>query len=176
MRSVTWRLQDACFKGSCTELWRPWAEFSLLLQWCAKGTLHSLAPSPGSLGLVSLSLLEIPHNHLHPRTGYFLPPLVFLVPVAQPLPSPLPFLLFPLTTTPTPLPACQGLCNTLAPPGPWAIPSLVEGQELQGNTTVVWLDPDTAKKTNKTTLKSLFSQQTQRKFGVCWNSTSDKSI
>lgn len=66
-----------------------------------------------------------------PHSSYFLPPRISLVPVAQPLPSSLLFLLSPLTTTPTPLPACQGLCNTLVPP--WATSSLFEGQELQSS-------------------------------------------
>lgn len=144
MRGVTWRLQDACFKGAFTELWRPQRILYRAVE--AMNTVVSVTTAlcQGPLALPStlpkfprtgffVSLRDTSQSSPSPHSGCFLPPLISFVWLAQPLPSSLPFLLSPLTTTPTPLPACQGLCNTLVPPGPWATSSLFQGQELQSS-------------------------------------------
>lgn len=185
---VTWRLQDACFKGAFTELWKPQrilyraveainTVFSVITVVCQGPLpLPSTLPKFPRTGFF-LPLRDTSQSPPSPHLGYFLPPPISLMPVAQPPPSSPPFLLAPLTTTSTPLPTCQGLCNTLVPPGPWATSSPFQGQELQssGKFHSVWLDPDTEKTTPQET-KSFLSTNPKEIFGACWNSTSDKSI
>lgn len=112
---ITWRLQDVCFRGSFTKLWRPRTRLPLAPQPCAKGPSPSPAPSLSSLGTsFSVSpLLRTPHCHPAPNTQAI--PFFHSFPSCQWLSLHLLLLLFflpsRLTTAPAPLLLCQGLCS-----------------------------------------------------------------
>jgi len=90
----------------------------------------TLSKFPRDYLLCLFSSMDTSQSSPSPHSGHSLLPLVSLMPVAQPLLSPPPFLPSPLTTAPAPLHLCQGLHSTLVPPGPWATSSPRQGQEL----------------------------------------------
>lgn len=141
---------------------------SLLLQHCAKGPLHSPAPSPSSLGLVSLSLLGIPHNHLHPHTRVVFFLHSFLL--CDWLSLYLLLFLFSCLLSPQPQPHCLHARDSVTPwslqvHGPPLLYSKAKSYSPQGNTTVVWLDPDTEKNPNPQ--ESFLSTNPVEIFGAC---------
>lgn len=183
----TWSLQDACFKGAFTELWRP--QRSLYRAVEAMNTVVSVttAVCQGPLALP----ITFPK---FPRTGFF----VSLRNTSQSSPSPhsgiifflhsfpscqwptlyLLLLLFSCPLSPQPQPHCLHARDSvthwsLQVHGPPLLYSKAKRYNPQGNTTVVWLEPDTEKTTPQ---ESFPSTNPKEIFRACWNSTSDKYI